>query len=83
VAKYRFRKTETIEDILEAIGRTDIPSTKVVLRKTVVDEETGEYLADMEIEIPDEYALSTTDEEKLEAWMAGHRLKLKEKLEKR
>jgi len=79
MVKYRFRRIEVAEDILEAIGRTDIPSSRVVIRKPSVDIETGEILADVEIEIPDEYPLSTVDEEKLEALMTRLGFKLHEK----
>lgn len=41
--KYQLNKISTVEDILKAIGRTDIPSTDVVLSQPAVDEETGEY----------------------------------------
>ena len=32
--KYKFSKIETVEDLLQAIGRTDIPSTEVSLTKS-------------------------------------------------
>ena len=32
--KYKFSKIETVEDLLEAIGRTDIPSTEVSLTRS-------------------------------------------------
>jgi len=32
--KYKFSKIETVEDLLEAIGRRDIPSTEVSLTKS-------------------------------------------------
>ena len=82
MVKYRFKRVETVEDILEAIGRKDIPSSRVVVRYPAVDEKTGEVLADMEIEFPDEFPLSEADEKKLEALMIGMGLKLKEKAEK-
>jgi len=70
MTKYRFRTIKTVEDILRAIGREDIPSARVTLRiGSIVDEETGELLADLELEIPDEYPLSEADEKKLEALM--------------
>lgn len=75
MVKHRFKKIETAEDVLEAIGKTDIPSTKVAIRRPAVDEETGEYLADFELEIPDEYPLSSTDEKKLEELMKDMGLK--------
>ena len=62
--KYQFNQINTVEDILKAIGRTDIPSTDVVLRQPAVDEETGEYLAELEIDFGT-HTLSPTDEEKL------------------
>jgi len=79
MVKYVFKRIETVEDLLEAIGRKDIPSTKVVIRRPAVDEETGEVVADMEVEFPDEYPLTTQDEEKLKAIMAGKGLKFMEK----
>ena len=63
--KYQFNQINTIEDILKAIGRTDIPSTDVVLRQPAVDEETGEYLAKLEIDFGT-HTLSPIDEKKLE-----------------
>jgi len=79
VVKYRFKRVETAEDILEAIGRKDIPSTKVVIRRPSVDEATGEYLADLEIEFPNEYYLTDADEAKLKSLMASMGFKFKEK----
>ena len=67
--KYHFSKISTVEDILKAIGRTDIPSTDVVLRQPAVDEETGEYLAELEIDFGT-HTLSPTDEAKLESRLA-------------
>jgi len=32
--KYKFSKIETVEDLLKAIGRTDIPSTEVSLTRS-------------------------------------------------
>ena len=53
--KYKFSKIETVEDLLEAIGRTDIPSTEVSLTR----------LGD-EIELDfGKHNLTLTDEEKL------------------
>ena len=37
--KYQFNQINTVEDILKVIGRTDIPSTDVVLRQPAIDEE--------------------------------------------
>ena len=67
--KYHFNKISTVEDILKAIGRTDIPSTDVVLRRPAVDEETGEYLAELEIDFGS-HTLSPTDEKKLKSCLA-------------
>jgi len=78
--KYRFKEIETAEDILEAIGRTDIPSNRVSVKRPSIDEETGEYLADFEIEFPDDYPLSSSDEAKLKSLMATMALKFKEKI---
>ena len=53
--KYRFSRIETVEDLLEAIGRRDIPSTEVSLTRS------GD-----EIEIDfGRHNLTLTDEEKL------------------
>jgi hypothetical protein len=73
--KYRFKKIETVEDVLNAIGRTDIPSTKVRITRPAEDG------SDVEIDFG-EYMLSATDEKKLEDLMKGMGLKLKEKREK-
>ena len=62
--KYQFNQINTVEDILKAIGRTDIPSTDVVLSQPATDEKTGEYLAELEIDFGT-HTLSPTDEEKL------------------
>ncbi|MHC1610728.1 MAG: hypothetical protein ACXQTW_03865 [Candidatus Methanospirareceae archaeon] len=77
--KFRFKRIETVEDILEAIGRTDIPSSRVTMKRSVIDEKTGEVIADLEIEIPDEFSLSDTDEQKLVDLMQTLGMKLKEK----
>ena len=71
--KYQFNKIGTVEDILKAIGRTDIPSTNVVLRQPAIDEETGEYLAELEIDFG-RHTLSPTDEKKLESCLASQGL---------
>ena len=71
--KYQFNKISTVEDILKAIGRTDIPSTDVVLSQPAVDEETGEYLAELEIDFG-KHTLSPTDEKKLESCLASQGL---------
>ena len=62
--KYQFSQINTIEDILKAIGRTDIPSTDVVLSQPAIDEKTGEYLAELGIDFGT-HTLSSTDEGKL------------------
>jgi uncharacterized protein with von Willebrand factor type A (vWA) domain len=72
MVKYRFKRIETVEDLLEAIGRRDIPSTKVILRKP------GEDGSDVEIDFG-EYTLSATDEAKLLDLMKSMGMKLKEK----
>ena len=71
--KYQFNKISTVEDILEAIGRTDIPSTDVVLSQPAIDEETGEYLAKFEIDFGT-HTLSPTDEKKLKSCLASQGL---------
>ena len=62
--KYQFNQINTVEDILKAIGRADIPSTDVVLSQPATDKETGEYLADLEIDFGT-HILSSIDEKKL------------------
>ena len=62
--KYQFNQINTIGDILKAIGRTDIPSTDIVLSQPAVDEKTGEYLAELEIDFGT-HILSPTDEKEL------------------
>ena len=71
--KYQFNKINTVEDILKAIDRTDIPSTGVVLRQPAIDEETDEYLAQFEIDFGI-HTLSPTDEKKLESCLASQGL---------
>ena len=61
--KYQFSQINTVEDILKAIGRADIPSTDVVLSQPAVDGETGEYLAELEIDFGT-HTLSPVDVEK-------------------
>jgi len=78
--KYRYNRIETAEDILEAIGRTDIPSDKVTIKRPSVNEETGEVLASFEIEFPDDFPLTSSDEAKLKSLMAAMGLKFKEKI---
>ena len=70
--KYQFNKIRTVEDILEAIGRTDIPSTDVVLSRPAISE-TGEYLAELEIDFGT-HTLSPIDEGKLESCLASQGL---------
>ena len=71
--KYQFSQINAVEDILKAIGRIDIPSTDVVLSRPAVDEETGEYLAELEIDFGT-HTLSPTDEKKLESCLASQGL---------
>ena len=71
--KYQFSKINTVEDILKAIGRADIPSTDVVLRQPAVDEETGEVLAELEIDFGI-HTLSPIDEKNLESCLASQGL---------
>ena len=78
--KYQFNQINTVEDILKAIGRTDIPSTNVVLRQPAIDEETGEYLAELEIDFGT-HTLSLIDEVKLESCLASQGL-MKARIEK-
>ena len=78
--KYQFNKISTVEDILKAIGRTDIPSIDVVLRQPAVDEETGEYLAELEIDFGT-HTLSLIDEGRLESCLASQGL-MKARIEK-
>jgi len=62
VARYLFRRgIRTVEDLLEAIGRRDIPSTRVVMRR-MGDEVEVVFL---------DHELSAEDEEKLKGVMAG------------
>ena len=59
--KYKFSKIETVEDLLEAIGRRDIPSTEVSLTRS------GD-----EIEIDfGRHNLTLTDENKLKVNLKG------------
>ena len=59
--KYKSSKFETVEDLLEAIGRTDIPSTEVSLTRS------GD-----EIEIDfGRHNLTLTDENKLKVALKG------------
>jgi len=79
MVKYRFERIKTAEDILEAIGRTDIPSTDVKISVPVTDPETGEHIADFEIDFG-VHELSPKDEVELKGLMKtlGYRLKEKE-----
>ena len=59
--KYKFSKIETVEDLLKAIGRTDIPSTEVSLTRS------GD-----EIEIDfGKHNLTLTDKDKLKVTLKG------------
>ena len=58
---------------MKAIGRSDIPSIDVVLRRPAVDEETGEALAELEIDFGT-HTLSPVDVEKLESCLASQGL---------
>jgi hypothetical protein len=78
MVKYRFVEIRTAENILKAIGRTDIPSTKVVIRSPAVDEE-GKVVADLEIDFG-EYTLTPADEAKLKALLEAKGLMLREKI---
>ena len=61
MSRYRFSKIETVEDLLEAIGRRDIPSTEVSLTRS------GD-----EIEIDfGRHNLTLTDENKLKVNLKG------------
>ena len=71
--KYQFNQINTVEDILKTIGRTDIPSTAVVISQPAIDEETGEYLAHLEIDFGT-HILSPIDEEKLESCLVSQGL---------
>ena len=71
--KYQFNKINSVEDILKAIGRTDIPSTDVALRQPAVDEKTGEYLTELGIDFGT-HTLSPIDEKKLESCLASQGL---------
>jgi len=79
MARFRFKKIEAVEDILEAIGRPDIPSTEVTIRCPAVDEATGEVIADLEIDFGP-HSLSPVDEEKLLRLLEGKGLKLTAKV---
>jgi hypothetical protein len=78
LAKYRFKEIKSAEDLLKAIGRTDIPSTKVVIRSPAIDEETGEVYG-LEIDFG-EYTLTPADEAELEALMKAKGLMLRRKI---
>ena len=59
--KYKFSKIETVEDLLEAMGRKDIPSTEVSLTRS-----------GNEIEIDfGRHNLTLVDEEKLKVALKG------------
>ena len=71
--KYQFNKISTVQDILKAIGRTDIPSTDVVLSQPAISE-TGEYLAELEIDFGT-HTLSPTDVKMLKSCLASQGLR--------
>ena len=64
--KYKFSKIETVEDLLEAIGRRDIPSTEVSLAKS------GD---DIEIDFG-AHILPAADEAKLKILIAQQGMRL-------
>ena len=70
--KYQFHQINTVEDILKAIGRTDIPSTAVVLSRPAISE-TGEYLAELGIDFGT-HTPSPIDEGKLKSCLASQGL---------
>ena len=76
--KYWFERIETAEDILKIIGRLDIPSTSVSIRQPATDEETGEKLADYEIDFS-EYELGPVEEKRLSDFMTRKAFTLKVK----
>jgi len=78
MVKYRFERIKTVEDILEAIGRTDIPSTDVRMSVPAIDPVTDEYIADFEIDFG-AHELSPTDEAELKGLMRTLGYRLKEK----
>ena len=61
MSRYRFSKIEIVEDLLEAIGRRDIPSTEVSLTRS------GD---DIEIDFG-RHNLTLTNEEKLKVSLKG------------
>jgi len=79
MAKYRFERIKTVEDILEAIGRTDIPSTDVRISIPATDPVTGEHIADFEIDFG-VHELTPTDEVELKGLMRTLGYKLKERV---
>jgi len=79
MVKYRFERIKTVEDILEAIGRTDIPSTDVRISIPATDPVTGEYIAEFEIDFG-VHELSPTDEVALKELMRALGFRLKEKV---
>jgi len=78
--KYRFTRIETAEQLLAALGADHIPSNLVTIRCPAVDEQTGEILADIEVELPEGYSLSSINEEKLKTIMMSMGMVLKEKI---
>ena len=76
MVRYLFKKIETVEELLKVIGKGDIPSNKVIIKEPSIDEETGEIIADFEIEIPDEHALNSKELIKLKQLMLSKGLML-------
>jgi len=65
--KYHFKSAlNSAEDLLKAIGKTDIPSTDICIRQPAIDEETGESIADIEVDFG-RHKLTLSDENKLKA----------------
>lgn len=79
MTRYLFKKIESVNEILEAIGRTDIPVNKIIVRRPCIDEQTGEILGDIEIEFADDVQLSPSEEEKLIRFFNSQGLCLKAK----
>jgi len=77
--RYRFNRVKTVEDILKAIGREDIPSKDVRIIVPSINPETGEYLADFEIDFGP-HELTSVAEAKLKGLMRGLGYVFKEKV---
>jgi len=70
--RYKFERRLQVSDILKAIGRLDIPTTKVVIevKPAQIDPETGEVTPEgIEIEFID-YELSDVEKGKLSRFLA-------------